>query len=266
MPLPDADSVAESPPVLTVAGDLATITLNRPSKRNRLHDEDLRVLLDIFAAVNADTQVRVLVLTARVNTPNPVFCAGYNLDGFEPVAGQAPPIPFESVPDALERLRPVTICSLNGSVYGGATDLALACDFRLGVEDMMLRMPAAALGLHYYPSGLVRYASRLGQAVAKQLFLTAAPMSATRLLEVGYLDQLLPAAELVSATDSLACQVAALAPLVVQGMKQSLNDFARGDFQLDVVRQRETQSHDSRDFTEGRQAFAERRSPKFKGH
>lgn len=257
-------SNTESTPILSIKGPVATITLNRPGKRNRLQDEDLRALLAHFASINANLQIRVLVLTARVNLPKPVFCAGYDLGSFDETAAQTP-IEFETVPDTLERLRPVTICALNGSVYGGATDLALACDFRLGVEGLTLHMPAAALGLHFYASGLQRFFSRLGLAVSKKLFLTAAPLSAQRLLEVAYLDQLLPAADLENATQSLASQLAALAPLAVQGMKQSLNEIARAELDLPASRQRETLCHQSHDFAEGRQAFADKRKPVFKG-
>jgi hypothetical protein len=77
-----------------------------------------------------------------------------------------PAVAFEQVADALEQLRPLTICALNGSVYGGATDCVLACDFALGAEGIEMRMPAATLGLHYYASGVRRYVSRLGVTVA----------------------------------------------------------------------------------------------------
>ena len=72
----------------------------------------------------------------------------------------------------LEMARPVTVAALHGGVYGGATDLALACDFRVGAHGIDMFMPAARLGLHYYRSGLERYVSRLGLDNAKRLFLT----------------------------------------------------------------------------------------------
>jgi hypothetical protein len=99
----------------------------------------------------------VVVLAAQGRS----FCAGFNLDELEApgAAGQDPQL-FEHTVDALEALPVPTIVRLHGSVYGGATDLALACDFRVGVQGMELRMPAARLGLHYYPSGLRRYVSR----------------------------------------------------------------------------------------------------------
>ena len=76
---------------------------------------------------------------------------------------------FEAIVNRLEDLALPTICRLNGGVYGGSTDLALACDFRIGVDSGEMFMPAARLGLHYYKSGIMRYVSRLGVDNAKRL-------------------------------------------------------------------------------------------------
>lgn len=252
------------PPVLQVAGAVATITLSRPQHRNRLEDGDLLVLLNHIAAVNADASVRALVLTAQPNQPRPVFSAGYHLGAFRD-DGETGPMPFERVPDALARARPITLCALPGSVYGGATDLALACDFRFGVEGMELRMPASALGLHYYPSGMQRYVARLGLGVARKLFLLAETVPDRDLLAMGFLDKLLPATELASAIEAWCAQVLALGPLAVHGMKQTLNDIALGGEQASVWREREAATKASADFAEGRAAFAERRAPRFEG-
>ena len=89
---------------------------------------DLNSLLAHFDAINRNTAVQVVVLRADTSgQKQAVFSAGYHVGGFDndPMA----PLFFEKIPEALERLRPVTICALNGSVYGGATDLVLACDF-----------------------------------------------------------------------------------------------------------------------------------------
>ena len=260
---PTGQPEESGPPLLTVAEAVATITLNRPRHRNRLHDEDLRRLLDHFARIDADRSIRVMVLTGRVLPPKPVFCAGYHIGEF----GRAhdADVSFEAVAQALERLRPITICALPGSVYGGATDLALACDFRLGVQGMEMHMPAGALGLHYYPSGMRRYVSRMGLAAAKKAFLTALPLSAEDLLAVGYLDELWPPDELASETVALCARVCALAPLAVEDMKRSLNEIARGEYDEARLRQRERDSKSSADFAEGRAAFLERRPARFQG-
>ena len=92
--------------------------------------------------------------------------------------------------DRLEAMRMPTLCALNGGVYGGATDMALACDFRLGVKGMRFFMPAARFGLHYYPGGLRRYTQKVSPSFAKRAFLLSEEFTDDDLLRVGYLDWL----------------------------------------------------------------------------
>ena len=255
---------APSAPLLRIEAGVATITLNRPAQRNRLENADLRTLLAYFAQIEQDPGVRVVVLTASTaGQPRPVFCAGYDIGGFdEPGQGATA---FEKVPDALAALRPLTICALNGSVYGGATDLVLACDLRIGLQDIEWRMPATALGLHYCPSGLQRYISRFGVAATRRAFLTARPFTAAQLDSLGLFEAMVPPAQWDETLQALVRDTLALAPLAVQETKKSLNEIALGDFDLPRLRAREQLTSQSEDFAEGRAAFAERRSPVFTG-
>lgn len=253
-----------SAPRLVVSGAVATITLNRPAHRNRLENRDLRTLMQHFAEVDANTDIRVLVINANTaGQPRPVFCAGYDMSGFS--EDKQASTAFEQVPDALARLRPITICALNGSVYGGATDLFLACDLRVALQGIELRMPATALGLHYYPSGLQRYVSRLGVSAAKRAFLTARPFGSEQLWHTGCLEALASPMEFETVVEQLVKDVCALAPLAVQATKQSLNEISTGQYHPDTLRARESMTAHSADFAEGRRAFAERRPPVFHG-
>lgn len=258
-----ASNAPAGPPLLTLHDGRATLTLNRPAHHNRLHVQDLLALLRHFDALAADPGVKLLVLTATGRS----FCSGFHIGDFdgEPAAPSAGPHLFEQTVDALEALAVPTICRLNGSVYGGATDLALACDFRVGVSGMSLRMPAARLGLHYYPSGLRRYVSRLGLATAKRLFLLAEEVPAAELLALGYLDRLAPPDRLDATVQAIADALAAGAPLALRGMKTSLDEIARGEFHLSRLREREALCAHSDDLREGKAAFAEKRAPRFGG-
>ena len=253
-----------SVPILQIEGGVASITLNRPAQRNRLENGDLKVLLDHFEAIEHHPDVRVLVLTANTaGQPKPVFCAGYDIGGFdEPGHGATF---FEAIPDTLAKLRPVTICALNGSVYGGATDVVLACDLRIALQGIEWRMPATALGLHYYPSGLQRYVSRFGLAAAKRAFLTARPFTAQQLDALGLFEALVEPVEWAQTQQALLQDVLALAPLAVQATKKSLNEIAAGTQDESLLRARENLSSLSADFAEGRAAFAQRRRPIFVG-
>lgn len=254
----------DTPPLYAVADGVATITLNRPRHRNRLDADDLHTLQRHVSAADADPAVRVLVLTARVLPAAPVFSAGFHLGAFGDDAGAAVDA-FARAADTLAAARPVTIAALTGSVYGGATDLALACDFRLGVEGMQVRVPAAALGLHYYTSGLRRAVATLGLQAARRLFLAGETLQADALRALGFVDMLVAPDRLPGAVAERAAQLAALAPLAVQGMKRTLAEIACGDERAAEWRAREVVTHASRDFAEGRRAFVERRAPRFTG-
>jgi enoyl-CoA hydratase/carnithine racemase len=256
--------MTEGTPLLDIAGSVATLTLRRPSLRNSLTDDDLNSLLAHFDAINRNTAVQVLVLRADTSgQKQAVFSAGYNVGGFDndPMA----PLFFEKIPEALERLRPVTICALNGSVYGGATDLVLACDFTVAQSGFAWRMPAAALGLHYYPSGLRRYVSRFGLQASKRAFLLGQSMPYESLDTLGIFEALVAADAFESAVQNLVNILLNMAPLALTQTKKSLNEIAAGLYSEPALKERSRHSVHSQDFAEGRTAFAERRTPKFTG-
>jgi enoyl-CoA hydratase len=253
-----------SAPVLDIDGPRATIRLNRPRHLNRLQADDLDVLLKLFDRIEADPAVRVLVLTGTGRA----FSAGYDLNSVaeravsaaeEKSAGSA----FEVVVNRLEDLGVPTICRLNGGVYGGSTDLALACDFRIGLDSCEMFMPAARLGLHYYRSGIMRYVSRLGADNAKKLFLTAERIDAAEMLRIGYLTAMVPAATFDQEVDRLAAILAGNAPVAMRGMKRAINEFARGELDAEAADRRHRDSMRGAEIKEGIKAFAEKRPPRF---
>lgn len=264
----NAPTFDEGPPSLDVADGVARIRLRRPTQRNSLRDDDLHRLLDLFVQIDADPAVRVVVLTAQSGAAasgrRPVFCAGYHVGGFD--NAHHDPHLFERVPETLEHLRPLTVCALNGSVYGGATDLVLACDLRVALAGSEFRMPAAALGLHYYPSGLRRYVSRLGLQGAKRAFLMAQALPVESPTLSGLFETIVPTEAFDAAVASLVQGLAGLAPLAAQATKQSLNEIAAGAYELSRLREREAAAAASADFAEGRAAMAARRAPRFTGH
>ncbi len=256
-------------PVLTVAHGVATVTLQRPRVLNRMQAEDVIRLREILAEVERDAQVRVLVLTGVGR----VFSAGYDLDelgersGAIAPAGRAErPLPdFPAMTLELESLRVPTVCRLNGSVYGGATDLALSCDFRVGRSDCEMFMPASRLGLHYYTEGLIRWSHRLGTNAARRLFLTATTIKAEEMLRIGYLTDVVAPEALDGTVDALVRTLSAQAPRAVEGMKRSLNEIARGELDVAASDERHRASLASEDLREGMRAWQEKRPPVFKG-
>ena len=251
-------------PCLDIQAGVATITLQRPSLRNSLNNQDLSTLLEHFAAINANPDVRVVVLRAHTqDMPRPVFSAGYHVAGLDDDASA--PNFFQTVPDALARLRPVTICALNGSVYGGATDVVLACDLVLAQQGLEWRMPACAIGLHYYATGLQRYVQKMGLSLSQRAFLLGLPIPFEQLQAGGLFHALVTESTFDEHLHQLVQQVLNMAPLALQATKQSLLDVANTAIDHDALRAREAMSQRSADFAEGRRAMQERRRPQFQG-
>ena len=253
-------------PVLTIANGKALVRLNRPAEHNRLEPADLDALVEIFDRVSADDAARVLILTGTGKSFSSGFHIGALKERHDSGDTDFDPGAFEKMVDRLEDLALPTIAALNGGVYGGAIDLALACDFRIGVENARMFMPAARLGIVYYESGLRRYVSRLGLNNAKRLFLTAEPVEAAQMLAMGYLGEIVPADQLEATVDALASQIAANAPLALAGTKKALNDIAHGCLDTDEHTAARTLCANSKDHQEGLKAWAEKRKPRFKGN
>ena len=118
-----------------------------------------------------------------------------------------------------------------GGVYGGGTDLGLACDFRIGVAGARMMMPAGQIGLHYYAGGIRRYVTRMGPGAAKRLFLLGETVDATEMLRIGYLDEIVPDLDALKARVDTIADLIAGAPSaeVIQGMKRAINRVAAAD-------------------------------------
>ena len=244
-------------PHLSIEGAIATITLRRPAQANRLTPDDLRCLAGLIGQVNHRAEVLVLLLRGEGRH----FCSGYDIGSI----GTAPSVNFAEVVDALEMARPVSIAVLHGGVYGGATDLALACDFRVGATGIDMFMPAARLGLHFYQSGLERYVSRLGLDVAKRLFLAAETLDAEQMKATGFLTHLVAAERLDEQVEALARGCASMAPLALVGMKHHLNRIARGGADPVALKADVLRTLASEDLREGQAAWAQKRAPRFQG-
>lgn len=246
-------------PALEIDGPLARVTLRRPHVANRLELIDLQALEAHLRQVNATPEVRVLLLQAEGRH----FCSGFNIHAAPGVDAGAL---FESLTDAWEQARPVTVAAIQGGVYGGATDLALACDFRLGVRRCEMFVPAARLGLHFYRGGMERYVNRLGLSMAKRVLLACETLDAQTMRDSGFLDQLLDDEDgLEAAVQALCERLCGHAPLALSGMKKHLNAIANGRLDLQALRADLETSNASEDLAEGVRAWQEKRTPRFHG-
>ncbi len=244
-----------------IDGAIARLTLNKPEKHNSLGEDELRAIQQHIDTVNVDTAVRVMVVTGSGDS---TFCAGAALNqlGVGRISGDF----FQETTDKLAALRVPSICALNGNVFGGGVELALSCDFRIGVMGSRMQVPAAQIGLCYPLAGINRFVERLGVNLAKRILVAAETFTDSDMMAIGFLDQVVASAALEQATAAMADNIAGLAPLAVQAMKQILQQAAASDTDTDAARALSQQCANSNDLQEGFAAWRERRKPNFTGH
>jgi enoyl-CoA hydratase/carnithine racemase len=207
---------------------LALLVLARPEQHNRLDPADVDAMRAFWDSLH---EASVLVITAMGAT---TFSSGYTIEAIVQDLDDR----FEHMLDSLESLPLLTIAALNGSVYGGGTDLALCCDLRLGLCQSRMFMPAARFGLHYYPGGLRRYVHRLGLSAASMLMLTAQSIDDEHMQRIGFLHERHESIKALSdrLADLVRAQLANDAA-VVAAMKRDLAALALNRFNPDAARQ-----------------------------
>jgi enoyl-CoA hydratase/carnithine racemase len=236
-----------------------TLTLNRPAQRNALTAELLESLHDQLARIEADPELRVLVLRGAGGS----FCAGYDLNRLTspgtPTAGIEGD-QVERVCTLLASLPLPTIAAVDGVASGAGCDLAVSCDLRIAAEGAQFAMPPARLGILYSREGVVRLRALVGPAAAKELLFAGVLMEASRALEIGLVNRVVPAGSLEAEVATLTATIAGNAPLSVRASKR-LVDGASADEAAQLWRA----VWMSEDAQEGPRAFRERRQPRFRG-
>lgn len=176
-------------------GDILSLTLNRPERRNALHPDQLTEILDVLAGLEDD----VLLLTIQ-GEGELAFSAGFDLKVLAAAGPQDRPSDrvFDVV-EALSNCAVPTLSIVRGVCFGAGFDLALACDFRIGTPDARFAVPAARIGTVYAPRSVDRIQRQLGPTTTKELFMLGREIDAARALSVGIVQEVVAPDELTAA-------------------------------------------------------------------
>jgi enoyl-CoA hydratase/carnithine racemase len=237
---------------------IATLSFDNPARRNALGATELAA---IDAALDAlEPATRVLLITS---SDDRIFCAGADLSQI--LEGVISGDRFQSVTNRIAALPIPTIAVLTGNVFGGGAELALSCDFRIGRTGMLLRIPAAAIGLCYPVEGVERLTRRLGPNLCKRLLVAAETFSSEQLLAHQLLDSVHSADEVRAAAQAYAETLLKLAPLSVSTMLDLIRQIEVGTYARADAEVRAKHCADSEDLQEGIRAQREKRTPLFHG-
>jgi enoyl-CoA hydratase len=258
-----SESVPEIGEISIEADVVATIYINRPAKHNALTPEMLAQLEEILIGLDADRDVRVVLVTAAGNRS---FCAGADIKRFKAL----PPLDMwaqwtrlgHRVFDRLAGLRQPTIAAVSGNAYGGGFELALACDLRILADDATLGLTEVGIGTLPGWGGTGRLRDLVGAGRAKELIFTGEPLTSERALAWGVVNQLAPKAEVIKTAHALAIKIAERAPVAVQMAKQAVD---AGDAYAAVEQVSSAATAFTEDAVEGFASFVEKRDPHYRG-
>src|ERR1700720_1857698 len=252
--------------LVTTRDSVGVVSLNRPQVRNAVTLGMWRELAGIFSSLAGDDAVRAIVLTGS----GADFCVGADVSEFGMIRENRDQsakyeVSVDACSAAIANLAKPVIAAISGYCLGGGCHLALACDFRFADDTAKVGIPSAKLSIVYGVKSVQRLLAIAGIANAKRMLYSGERYDAVQARSMGLVDEICD--DVGAAAVEYAGKLAGNASLSIAGAKFMLNGLSLGEGALDVAAAQRLvdQAADSEDFREGRQAFAEKRTPRFRG-
>jgi enoyl-CoA hydratase len=253
--------------LVDISDHVATITINRPDKRNALNAVVRRELVDAFDHLRTDDAARVIIITGAGEK---AFIAGADIAEFmeRTPLEQREVMQGRRVFDEVAAFPKPTIAMINGFALGGGCELALACDMRVAARSARLGQPEIRLGLIPGGGGTQRLPRLIGAGRALRLILTGDLIDAEEAWRIGLVDMLVDDGQLQTRTLELARTMAAHSPVALRLAKSAVNTALETPLSAGLAQERELfiTAFGSDDSREGIRAFFEKRTPEFTGH
>jgi enoyl-CoA hydratase len=249
-------------------GAIATLTINRPKVLNALNAATIDELRRGVLELKHDNAIRVVIVTGAGEK---AFVAGADINELAaqaPAAAKELALRGQHVFDLIDNLGKPVIAAINGFALGGGCELAMACTLRIAADTARFGQPEVNLGLIPGYAGTQRLPRLVGKGVALDLLLTGRHVKADEALQIGLVNRVVPAADLLPEVKKLAAELAGKPPLAMQFIIEAVNrgldvSFDKGEFVEAALFGLAASTDDMR---EGTKAFLEKRSPTFTGH
>lgn len=252
--------------VIEKKGHVAVLTINRPDALNALNTEVLTELDQAVDQLDADEEVRVIVITGEGRA----FVAGADIGEMATLnmtEGRSFGQKGQKLYRKIEKMEKPTIAAVNGFALGGGCELAMACDIRYASETAIFGQPETGLGITPGFSGTQRLTQLVGKGLATEIILSANNIDAKRAEEIGLVNRVTPPEELMAETMKLAEKIASNAPLAVRWANSAIKRGMEADTDTGIAIEGDLfgMCFATEDQKEGMAAFLERRKAEFKG-
>lgn len=253
--------------LISIEENIATITINRPTKLNALNKATISDLSKAIKILGKNDDVRVIILTG---SGEKAFVAGADISEFANYTiiegAQLAAEGQESLFDFIEGLKKPVIAAINGFALGGGLELAMACHFRIASDNAKMGLPEVTLGLIPGYGGTQRLPQLVGKGRAMEMIMTAAMISAEEAKQYGLVNHIVSQAELLSFTNVIAQKIIKNAPFAIAKAIKAINaNFTDGKNGFDVEIKSFGKCFGTADFKEGTTAFLEKRKAEFTG-
>src|SRR5712675_1415029 len=253
--------------LLEEKNSIAYVAVNRPKVLNALNMATMEELGLAFTDIKDDASIRVAILTGAGEK---AFIAGADIGELakhDAVSGKEYTHRGQSVLNLIENLGKPVIACINGFALGGGCEIAMACTMRLASENAKFGQPEVKLGIIPGYGGTQRLPRLVGKGRALQLILTGDLIDAHEAYRIGLVNEVVPAADLISRCEAILKQIDANAPLAIQYAIDAVNEGVNTDLSsgLKLEAKYFTLAAGTDDRKEGTSAFVQKRAPQFQG-
>lgn len=253
--------------LVDIDGNLAQVTINRPSKLNALNKATIQELHDALAQLDADATVKAIVLTG---SGEKAFVAGADISEFAHFSieegAQLAALGQELLFDFVENMKTPVIAAVNGFALGGGLELAMSCHFRVASDNAKMGLPEVTLGVIPGYGGTQRLPQLVGKGRAMEMIMTAGMIDAETAKNYGLVNHVVPQAELLEFTKGIASKILKNSPVAISYAIKAVNaGFVDANEGFKTEIKSFGKCFGTEDFKEGTTAFLEKRKAEFPG-
>jgi len=254
--------------IISSENGIGQITINRPSKLNALNAATIKELHNGIEKLDVNSEIRVIIITGEGEK---AFVAGADISEFanfsEEEGAQLALQGQELLFNFVENLKTPVIAAVNGFALGGGLELAMACHFRIASDNAKMGLPEVSLGVIPGYGGTQRLPQLIGKGRAMEMIMTAGMITAEEAHRNGLINHVVPLAELLDFTKSLAQRIMRNSPVAIGNAINAINaNFKEGIDGYQTEIRNFGKCFGTEDFKEGTTAFLEKRKPNFKGN